>query len=93
MTDKSWKDITPIETTRLHAQIASRLQDMIVSGVIQPGERLPSEQQMAIQFGVSRTVIRDAIRVLSVRGLIEAHQGKQSVVTFSGREALREQPA
>jgi GntR family transcriptional repressor for pyruvate dehydrogenase complex len=52
-------------------QIAQR----IVSGALRPGETLPVEPELAQQFGVSRTVIREAVRVLVSKGLLAVRQG------------------
>lgn len=49
---------------------------MILAAELQPGEKLPSERDLAKQFGVSRTVIREAVKTLQQRGLVEIHQGK-----------------
>lgn len=90
MPDGAWENVVPVGSSNLHMQIALRLEEMILSGQIKPGARLPSEQQMAAQFGVSRSVVRDAIRVLSARHLVKAHQGKPSVVTHNSRQAMIE---
>jgi len=60
---------------RLHEQIAERLQLLMVEKSLLPGERLPSERKLAEQFGVSRTVIREVLRVLSERGLVNVKPG------------------
>lgn len=51
------------------------LRDRITSGGITPGERLPSEARLCEEFGVSRTVVREAIAALRADGLVEARQG------------------
>lgn len=52
-----------------------QIQDLIVSGELKPGERLPAEAEMGKMLGVSRTVVREAVRVLSAKGLVEARTG------------------
>lgn len=52
-----------------------QLQDLIVAGTLKPGDRLPAETEMGKMFGVSRTVVREAVRLLSARGLVEARTG------------------
>jgi len=59
----------------LGARVAERLLDKIRQDDLQPGTRLPSEQSMAGHFGVSRTVIRDAIALLKAEGLLETRKG------------------
>lgn len=47
---------------------------------LEPGQQLPSEADLAEQFGVSRLTVREALKVLSGRGLVELHRGKRAVV-------------
>jgi GntR family transcriptional regulator, transcriptional repressor for pyruvate dehydrogenase complex len=56
-------------------RVASLLSREIESGEINPGERLPTEQQLAEKFGVSRNVVREAVARLRADGMIEARQG------------------
>ncbi|MFZ3118071.1 MAG: winged helix-turn-helix domain-containing protein, partial [Variovorax sp.] len=46
---------------RLSDRLARRLGDQIKSGALRPGDRLPTEQQLALAHGVSRTVVREAV--------------------------------
>lgn len=59
----------------LPARIASQFAERIHEGTIKPGEKLPTENVMAQTFGVSRTVIREAIAQLRSEGLVETRQG------------------
>jgi GntR family transcriptional repressor for pyruvate dehydrogenase complex len=59
----------------LSDHVAAELQSRIVSGRLTPGERLPTEAELCALFGVSRSVVRDAVRTLSSRGLISVRQG------------------
>ena len=60
---------------RLYKQIADQIQDLIVARSLQPGDRLPGERELAEQLGISRTVVREAIHTLSVRGLVQVKPG------------------
>jgi GntR family transcriptional regulator, transcriptional repressor for pyruvate dehydrogenase complex len=51
-------------------KIAKDLEEQIVQGKLQPGERLPSERSLCALFGVGRTTIREALKSLAVRGLV-----------------------
>lgn len=82
--------MAPVKRQRLHEIIADRLQEMIVRGEFRAGEALPTENEMAEQFQVSRTVVRDAIRVLATKGLVEIRHGVGTFVTQSGRDRLAE---
>lgn len=72
----------------LHKQVADQLQELIVAESLLPGERLPGERELAARMGVSRTVIREAIRVLSDRGLVHVKSGCGTYVQeFSHKDA------
>lgn len=58
-----------------YEQVADQLRQLIASGAPKPGERLPNEADLAKSFGVSRTTIREALRVLTSEGLIETSRG------------------
>nr|WP_301334523.1 FadR/GntR family transcriptional regulator [Variovorax dokdonensis] len=60
---------------RLSDRLAQRLAGLIESGKLAPGERLPTEQQLATAHGVSRTVVREAVHQLKSRSLVSARQG------------------
>lgn len=59
----------------LSEQLADQIQQLIASQSLHPGDRLPSERQLAERLGVSRSVIREAMGVLKARGLLEARPG------------------
>lgn len=60
---------------RLSDKVAGMLLEAIATRGLAPGDRLPSERELGEQFGVSRTVIREAIRALAAKGVIEARSG------------------
>jgi len=60
---------------RLYQAVARRLEQAIESGVYSPGERLPSERDLAEQLGVSRPVVREAVIVLQSRGMLQVRHG------------------
>lgn len=60
----------------LSTRVSDELLEAIASGRFRPGERLPSEREMSDRFGVSRTVIREAIRSLSAKGVLEMSEGR-----------------
>jgi GntR family transcriptional repressor for pyruvate dehydrogenase complex len=65
----------PLVTERLSDRLAVRLAAQIESGALSPGDRLPTEQQLATAHGVSRTVVREAMHQLKSRALVVARQG------------------
>lgn len=67
-------------SSRLSDRIVSELERRIMSGELRPNERLPTETELAEILGVSRTSVRDAIRTLAARGLVQVRQGHGMVV-------------
>ena len=59
----------------LSEKITARISDAIVAGELKPGDRLPPERQLAARFNVSRTVVRDAVKTLSGRGIVRVRRG------------------
>ena len=68
-------------TERLSDRLAQRIAEQIDGGVLQPGDRLPTEQQFAGAYGVSRTVVREAVHQLKSQGLVRSRQGSGVFVT------------
>src|SRR3546814_13206659 len=67
---------TPLPPSRnLTEELAITLAERIRSGELAPAEKLPTEQEMIAAFGVSRTVVREAIAALRAEGLVESRQG------------------
>jgi GntR family transcriptional regulator, transcriptional repressor for pyruvate dehydrogenase complex len=71
----SWRNIDPIKREPVATQIARRLVEVILSGEIEPGARMPSERQLAESFGVGRSAMREALKALTLIGLVEVRQG------------------
>lgn len=67
--------IEAVKVRRLYLQVAEQLSNFISEGAIKPGERLPSERDLASQFGVSRPTIREAMIALEIAGLVEIRSG------------------
>jgi GntR family transcriptional repressor for pyruvate dehydrogenase complex len=63
---------------------------MIVSRQFRPGDRLPTEQQLANQFGVSRTAVREAVKTLADRGLVRVRQGQGTFVDLPTSDRVSE---
>ena len=68
-------NVGPQDTQKLYQQIARRIAASIEDGRYAPGDRLPSERELADDFRVSRPTIRDAMIALEFQGLVEARQG------------------
>ncbi len=66
----------PLKTKRLSQLIEDSIKDMILIGELSPGSRLPNEQELSRQFGVSTVTIREALRGLEAFGVIQKKRGK-----------------
>jgi GntR family transcriptional repressor for pyruvate dehydrogenase complex len=69
------------DQSKLSDRVAVDLGTRIVRGELRPDERLPTESELGEAFGVSRSVIRDAVRTLSAYGLVEVRQGVGMLVS------------
>jgi DNA-binding FadR family transcriptional regulator len=65
----------PVRTVRAYERIVEQVEEAIESGALCPGERLPSERDLMGQFSVSRSTVREALRVLQARGLVRSRPG------------------
>src|SRR5436190_1734396 len=67
-------------TTTLAQRVVAGLKDRILAGDLPPGHKLPSEAELIEEYGVSRTVVREAVTRLRAEGLLETFQGRGSFV-------------
>lgn len=70
-------EFTPVRPTRASSEVITQIREAIFDGRYQPGDRLPTEREMARQFGISRVTVRDALRALEAAGLIVVRVGGQ----------------
>lgn len=83
MTDNSgaiFKNLNPAKTGSSAEEVATRLRDMIHSGELRSGDRLPPERDLARNLGVSRPTLRAGIRSLSTVGILQSRQGAGTFV-------------
>jgi len=74
----------PVRRSRARTQtVANRIRQQILSGAWPDGRLLPSERDMAAQFGIARNTLRRIIRQLEAEGLVESQPGRGSVVRLS----------
>lgn len=64
-----------IEHVRTADEVVQQIEDLILEGVLNAGDRLPAERELAHQFDVSRPILRDALKALEQRGLIVTRHG------------------
>ena len=61
-------EIAKLKITPAYQVVSEELQKLIVGGLLKPGEQLPSETELASQFGVNRSTVREGIRQLESEG-------------------------
>jgi GntR family transcriptional regulator, transcriptional repressor for pyruvate dehydrogenase complex len=79
-----------IRSSRLYEQIVEQVEQAILKGELKPGNQLPAERELAEQFGVSRTAVREAVKALREKGLVEAFSGRGTFVTNGTSQAMRQ---
>jgi GntR family transcriptional repressor for pyruvate dehydrogenase complex len=79
-----------VKTSRLFEQIVQQVEESILKGQLKPGDQLPAERELAQRFGVSRTAVREAVKTLREKGLVEAYSGRGTFVTNGTSQAIRQ---
>jgi GntR family transcriptional repressor for pyruvate dehydrogenase complex len=79
-----------IQTSRLYEQIVQQIEESVRKGTLREGDQLPAERELAQQFGVSRTAVREAIKTLHEKGLVEALPGRGTFVTNGQSKSMRQ---
>jgi DNA-binding FadR family transcriptional regulator len=72
---------SPIRRSKLHELVSQKLENMIRSGELKPGDRLPSERDIMAAYGIGRPAVREAFLSLQSRGFITTESGKRACVT------------
>jgi GntR family transcriptional repressor for pyruvate dehydrogenase complex len=79
-----------IAVSRLYQQIVDQIEKAIREGQLKPGDQLPPEREMAQRFGVSRTAVREAVKALGEKGLVESQHGRGTFVTDGTQRAIQD---
>src|SRR5438132_12503005 len=86
--------ILPVRATlpriKLIDQVAERLIEVIASGRLAGGTRLPSERELVGRLGVSRTVVREALNLLEARGVLQVEHGRGAIMRIDPSYVLRD---
>jgi DNA-binding FadR family transcriptional regulator len=82
--------IQPLQRLSLFEALAAQIEEWILSGELEAGAKLPSEESLARQFGVSRPVVREALAQLRERGLLETVSGSGTFVKHPDADHLTE---
>lgn len=80
---------TPIQTVRVFEQIAEQIEKRILSGELRSGDRLPTERELAKRFQVSRTAVREAMKILAQKGLVDMRPGRGTMVIDGAHQAMQ----
>jgi GntR family transcriptional repressor for pyruvate dehydrogenase complex len=79
-----------VRTSRLYEQIVQQIEESILKGTLKAGDQLPAERDLAQRFGVSRTAVREAVKALREKGLVEAYSGRGTFITDGTSQAVRQ---
>lgn len=79
-----------VRTSRLYEQIVQQIEESILQGNLKAGDQLPAERDLAQRFGVSRTAVREAVKALREKGLVEAYSGRGTFITDGTSQAVRQ---
>jgi len=81
--------LSKIQRTSLREQVVTAIRDATIQGRFKAGEKVP-EEELAEQLGVSRTPIREAIRILEQQGLVAARPKNGTYISALNREEIRD---
>ncbi len=83
-------DLRPIRTKKIYEEIVDQIKALISAGNLKPGDRLPSERDLADLLQVSRTSLREALCALDMAGVIEIKSGEGAYVRMPGSTGVIE---
>src|SRR6266700_5076606 len=81
---------TPIQSVKVFEQVAVQIEKRILDGELRSGDRLPTERDLAEQFHVSRTAVREAMKILAQKGLVDMRPGRGTIVIDGAHEAMQD---
>ena len=77
-----------ISNKKVYEQVIEQIQNNIMEGIFKKGDKLPSERELSEKMGVSRTSIREALRVLETMGVVESRQGEGNFICSNIEKSL-----
>ena len=80
---------TPVQAPKVFERVAVQIEQRILDGELHSGDRLPTERELAEQFQVSRTAVREALKILAQKGLVDMRPGRGTIVIDGAHEALQ----
>ncbi len=79
----------PIHSAKVFERVAEQIEKRILDGELQKGDRLPTERELADQFQVSRTAVREAMKILAQKGLVDMRPGRGTIVIDGASAAMQ----
>src|SRR5260370_6986889 len=80
---------TPIQSLKVFERVAVQIEQRILDGELRSGDRLPTERELAELFQVSRTAVREALKILAQKGLVDMRPGRGTIVIDGSQEAMQ----
>jgi GntR family transcriptional regulator, transcriptional repressor for pyruvate dehydrogenase complex len=80
----------PIQSMKVFEQVAIQIEKRILEGELRSGDRLPTERELAEQFQVSRTAVREAMKILAQKGLVDMRPGRGTIIIDGSHEAMQD---
>ena len=79
----------PIQSSKVFERIAEQIESRILNGDLRSGDRLPTERELGEQFGASRTAVREAMKILAQKGLVDMRPGRGTIVINATSQAMQ----
>ena len=79
-----------LQHSKLYEQVVARIREQILAGELKSGDQLPNERSLGERYGVSRTVIREAMKTLIQNGLVEVRRGQGTFVVDGTAKAFKQ---
>ncbi len=79
----------PVQSVRVSEQVAGQIEKRILDGELRSGDRLPPERDLAEQFQVSRTAVREAMKMLAQKGLVDMRPGRGTIIIDGAHKAMQ----
>ena len=75
-------ELKTVQTQKIYKNIVEQIVDLIHDGSLKCGDKLPPERSLAEMLNVSRTSVREALKVMEIMGIIEIRPGEGSIVSY-----------
>ena len=82
--------LNPVKNIKVYEVIMEEIKDIVKKGELKSGEKLPSERELADKLEVSRTSVREALKALTMLGLIESKHGEGNFIKSNFENSLLE---